>query len=350
MRSLTSDYLTRLAFTMEDMAAIRRLGESAGRQKLFASQRPDDLEALRTSAIIESSESSNRIEGVVAAPGRVEAIVTRDETPRDRSEQEIAGYRDVLRLIHESHEEMPLTANLLLQLHQRLFAYQGYAGGKWKTVDNDIVERDSSGLTLRVRFKPTPAFMTAEAMREFEQSCRRLRTENVDPLVLTPLAVLDFLCIHPFLDGNGRIGRLLTLLMLYQGGHGVGRYISLERIIEESRETYYEALERSSGGWHDGKHDALPWLRYFWGVMTRAYGQFEERAGTWGGRGSKRERIRAAVERRLLPFGIADIEADCPGCSREMVRLVLREMRDEGVLRAESSGRGARWVKVEAGR
>lgn len=350
MRSLTPDYLAQLAFSMEDMAAIRRLGESAGRQQLFASQRPDDLEALRTSAVIESSESSNRIEGVVAAPGRVEAIVTREEPPRDRSEQEIAGYRDVLKLIHESQEQMPLTANLLLQLHQRLFAYQGHAGGRWKTVDNDIVEREPNGQILRVRFKPTPAFMTAEAMREFEESCRRLRASNVDPLVLTPLAVLDFLCIHPFLDGNGRIGRLLTLLMLYQGGHGVGRYVSLERIIEESRETYYEALERSSSGWHQGQHDALPWLRYFWGVMTKAYGRFEERAGTWGGRGSKRERIRAAVERRIMPFGIADIGADCPDCSREMVRLVLREMRDQGLLRTQSSGRGARWIKVEAGR
>lgn len=350
MNSLTPDYLTRLTFTMEDMAAIRHLGERAGRQQLFASQRPQELDALRTSAIIESSESSNRIEGVVAAPGRVEAIVTRNDTPRDRSEQEIAGYRDVLQLIHESHEQMPLTANLLLQLHQRLFAYQGHEGGRWKTVDNEIVERNATGQVMRVRFRPTPAFQTADAMRAFEDSCRRLRGENVDPLVLTPLAVLDFLCIHPFLDGNGRIGRLLTLLMLYEGGHSVGRFISLERIVEESRDTYYEALERSSDRWHEGAHDALPWLRYFWGIMTKAYGRFEDRVGSRGGRGSKRERIRAAVGRQVAPFGIADIAVECPDCSREMVRLVLRELRDEGLLRAESSGRGARWIKVEGGR
>ena len=186
-------------------------------------------------------------------------------------------------------------------------------------------------------------------MHAFEESCRRLRGENVDALVLTPLAVLDFLCIHPFLDGNGRIGRLLTLLMLYQGGHSVGRFISLERIVEESKDSYYEALERSSTSWHEGAHDALPWIRYFWGVMTKAYGRFEERVGERSGRGSKRERIRAAVGRRITPFGIAEIETECPDCSRDMVRLVLREMRDEGLLRAESSGRGARWVKVEGG-
>ncbi len=350
MPSLTPDYLARLTFSMEDMAAIRHLGERAGRQQLFASQWPQELAALRTSAIIESSESSNRIEGVVAAPGRVEAIVTRSDAPRDRSEQEIAGYRDVLQLIHESHEQMPLTADLLLQLHQRMFAYQGHGGGHWKTVDNEIVERDATGQVVRVRFRPTPAFQTVDAMCALEDSCRRLRGESVDPLVLTPLAVLDFLCIHPFLDGNGRIGRLLTLLMLHQGGHSVGRFISLERIVEETRDTYYETLERSSAGWHEGEHDALPWLRYFWGVMTRAYGRFEERVGARGGRGSKRERIRAAVGRRVTPFGIADIEVECPDCSRDMVRLVLREMRDEGLLRAESSGRGARWIKVEAGR
>ncbi len=350
MKLLTPEYIARLAFAMEDMASIRRLGECAGRQQLFASQRPQDLDALRTSAVIESSESSNRIEGVVAAPGRVEAIVTRNDAPRDRSEQEIAGYRDVLQLIHESHEQMPLTANLVLQLHQRMFAYQGHGGGQWKNVDNEIVERNAAGQVVRVRFRPTSAFQTADAMRAFEESYRRLRGELVDSFVLTPLAILDFLCIHPFLDGNGRIGRLLTLLMLYQGGHSVGRFISLERIVEESKDTYYEALERSSVGWHDGAHDALPWLRYFWGVMTRAYGRFEERAGTRGGRGSKRERIRAAVGRRITPFGIAEIEVECPGCSREMVRLVLREMRDEGLLRAESSGRGARWVKIEDSR
>lgn len=349
MHSLTPDYVTRLAFSKEDMAAIRHLGECAGRQQLFANQRLQDLDALRTSAIIESSESSNRIEGVIAAPGRVEAIVRRSDAPRDRSEQEIAGYRDVLQLIHESYDQMPLTANLLLQLHQRMFAYQGHGGGQWKNTDNEIVERNAAGQVVRVRFRPTAAFLTPEAMRAFEESCRRLRSENVDSLVLTPLAVLDFLCIHPFLDGNGRIGRLLTLLMLYQGGHSVGRFISLERIIEESKDTCYEALERSSTSWHEGAHDSLPWIRYFWGMMTKAYGRFEERVGERSGRGSKRERIRAAVGRRITPFKIAEIEAECPDSSREMVRLVLREMRDEGLLRAESSGRGARWVKIESG-
>jgi hypothetical protein len=162
-----------------------------------------------------------------------------------------------------------------------------------------------------------------------------------DPLVVVPLAVLDFLCIHPFGDGNGRVGRLLTLLLLYHFDYRVGRYISLERVIEESRETYYDALERSSRGWHDDTHDAHPWLEYFWGVLIRAHGEFEARVESL--QGSKTDQVRAAVGRRLGAFGIADIEHDCPGVSRDMVRHVLRQMRSEGRLRVEGRGRGAKW-------
>jgi Fic family protein len=347
MHSLDPDYLSRLAFGAGDLAALRNLGEMAGRQQLFAAQRPQELEALRNRAMIESTESSSRIEGVVAKAGRVEAIVTRHDPPRDRSEQEIAGYRDVLQTIHESHADMSFSASLLLQLHQRLFAYHPGESGRWKTVDNEIVERDATGHVYRVRFSPTPASRTAEAMRALEEAHRRARADGVEPLVLTPLTILDFLCVHPFLDGNGRLARLLTLLLLYRDGYRVGRFISLERIIEESKETYYEALEKSSAGWHESRHDPMPWLRYFWGVLTRASRRFEERVGEFGGRGSKRARVRSAVMRRMTPFGIAQIEEECPDISRDMVRKVLREMRREGILSSEGTGRGARWVKIE---
>ena len=162
-----------------------------------------------------------------------------------------------------------------------------------------------------------------------------------DPLVLLPLAILDFLCVHPFTDGNGRVGRLLSLLLLYHFDYQVGRYISLERIIEDSRETYYDALARSSRDWHDDAHDAHPWLDYFWGVLLRAYGEFEARVETL--QGSKTDQVRAAVTRRLGAFGIADIEHDCPGVSRDMVRHVLRQMRADGLVRVEGQGRGAKW-------
>lgn len=175
-----------------------------------------------------------------------------------------------------------------------------------------------------------------------------IEVHNKGPLLVTPLAILDFLCIHPFTDGNGRVSRLLTLMMLYHFGYEVGRYISLERIFEESKETYYETLEASSQGWHEAKHDVRPWLNYFWGVLIRAYKEFEERVGALSsGRGSKTEQVRAAVARRIAPFAISDIESDCPGVSREMVRIVLNALRDEGQIGLKGRGPGAKWFKED---
>lgn len=228
-----------------------------------------------------------------------------------------------------------------------LFRYLPSEGGFWKATDNEIVERDAQGRVTRVRFTPVPAVVTPGAMRELTTtSDTAQRQGRFDPLILVPLAVLDFLCIHPFREGNGRMARLLTLLLLYQCRYDVGRYISLERVIEESKETYYEALERSSQGWREGRHDTRPWLDYFWGVLLRAYREFEERVGTLArGRGSKTRQVREAVRRHLGPFSISDIEADCPGVSRDMVRVVLRQLRDEGAITPRGRGRGAHWLR-----
>jgi Fic family protein len=217
MQSLTPGYLGSLAFDAAQLATVQRLGEARGRQDLFVAQIPERLEVLRRAAVVESSESSNRIEGVVAAPGRVEAIVLKAATPRDRSEQEIAGYRDVLQLIHESHEHMAFTTNVVLQLHSMLFRYLPSEGGVWKATDDEIVERDAEGRVSRVRFTPVPAVATPGAMRDLTAAYgAAVGEERFEPLVLVPLAILDFLCIHPFRDGNGRVARLLTLLLLYQ--------------------------------------------------------------------------------------------------------------------------------------
>lgn len=274
-------------------------------------------------------------------------LVIRNAQPRDRSEQEIAGYRDALALVHESHADMRLTEGLVRQLHQMLYRYQPGLGGRWKSTDNQIVERDGAGIVVSVRFTPTGAVATPHAMADLVGDYRAaVDARFAEPLVLLPLAVLDLLCIHPFTDGNGRVARLLSLLLLYHFDYQVGRYISLERIIEDSRRTYYDALERSSHGWHDNTHNAHPWLEYFWGVLIRAYGEFEERVATL--KGSKTEQIRAAVARRVGAFGIADIERDTPGVSRDMVRHVLRQMRAEGQVKVEGVGRGAKWRAVEA--
>ena len=347
MHSFDPTYLDRIRLSPEHGATLRALGQFQGRQDLFRRQAPEVLDALREAAVIESSESSNRIEGVTAPRERIEALVLRPTAPRDRSEEEIAGYRDALNLIHESAPEMGFTPNVILQLHGMLYRYHAGVGGRWKMASNEIVERNTDGTVRRVRFVPVQPVATPHTMDQLADGYARARDAEREPLVLAPLAILDFLCIHPFADGNGRMARLLSLLLLYHAGHNVGRYISLERIIEESKETYYEALEASSRQWHDGTHDPLPWMTYFWGTLVRAYREFEERVGTVrGGRGSKTDLVERAVARRTSPFGIAEIEAECPGVSREMVRHVLQQLRESGKLVVEGTGRGARWVPL----
>ena len=344
MPSLSPDYLDNIRLSDRDAATIRALGAFCGRQDLFRKQSPEILASLRDAAIVESSESSNRIEGVTAPHPRIEALVLKHAIPKNRSEQEIAGYRDVLNLIHESAEHMAFSANVILQLHGMLYRHEASGrGGRWKMTQNEILERRPDG-TTRLRFLPPPPFRMPEMMRDLESGYARALDEGREPLLLIPLAILDFLSIHPFSDGNGRSGRLLTVLLLYRHGYEVGRYISLERIIEESRETYYEALEKSSAGWHESAHDPLPWLRYFWGVLVRAYGEFEDRVGTIRtGRGAKTDLVEQAIARRVGPFAISDIEADSPGVTRDWIRIVMRRLRDEGRIVREGKGRGAKW-------
>lgn len=348
VKSLSLAFLERLRFEGRDLATVHALGAYQGKQDLFRRQTPEVLEALRAVASIESTESSNRIEGIEAPRGQLERIVLHHAAPRNRSEQEIAGYRDALALIHESAPHMALAPRLILQIHQTIHRYLPGEGGQWKSMDNEISEQLDDG-TRRIRFRPTPAIATPQAMDELFASWGHAHsTRAADPLVLVPLLVLDFLCIHPFRDGNGRTARLLTLLALYQSGYEVGRYISLERVIEDSKETYYEALEASSRNWHEGTHNAFPWMRYFWGMLLRAYREFEERVGTVSsGRGTKTRQVREAALRQILPFAISEIERACPGVGRDMVRIVLRQLRDEGLLVTTGLGRAAKWRRVE---
>src|SRR5262249_28795511 len=269
--------------------------------------------AFRETAIVESVESSNRIEGVTVRPDRLRPLVLGGARPRDRSEEEIQGYREALHRIHTDAAHISVTPETLLRLHGTIQAGAGDAG-RWKAVETDIVEVRPRAAP-RVRFRTVPVAATPGAVDELCLAYRRaLDQEHVPPLVAVAALVFDFLCIHPFRDGNGRVSRLLTVLALYHHGFEVGRYISLERLIEESKEDYYAVLGASSVGWHEGQHDVLPWLNYFLAVLRRAYVQFAERAGqVKSPRGAKADLVLAAIRQLPGPFRVAELQQICPG-------------------------------------
>jgi Fic family protein len=346
MKSFEHGVLERQPLTMELLRTARLLGEYKGKQELYRQQSPEVLETLRQVAIIQSTESSNRIEGVVVPADRLKALMAQKTTPRNRSESEVAGYRDVLSTVHASHEHIPLTPNVVLQLHRDLFQFVPQEGGRWKVTENQIVERHPDG-TVIVRFQPVPPWQTPMFMEELCQRFNeRWQQGDVEPLLLVPTLVLDFLCVHPFSDGNGRMARLLTVLLLYQAGYEVVRFISLERIIEQTRETYYDALEASSRGWHEAQHDLTPWWNYFLGVLLAAYREFEERVGLLTTtRGAKSEMVRLAIERLPQPFSISDLERVCPSVSRPLIRKVLNELKGKHI-RPVGRGAGAKWERM----
>lgn len=346
MRSLNLKYLNSIRLSTQQASTLKKIGEFQGKQALFARQTPELLASLKQIAQIESSESSNRIEGVTAPRDRVRALVMDSTAPQDRPEQEIAGYRDALEFIHESAEYMALSVGSIQQLHSMMYRYHSEDGGHWKRGDNAILEKHDDG-SATIRFQPVSAAETPDAMETFVHNySHAIDQYGIEPLIVIPLAILDFLCIHPFSDGNGRMSRLLTLLLLYHFSYEVGRFISVERIIEESKSTYYDSLRDSSQRWHEGEHDPYPWMNYFWGVLLRAYREFEDRVGEIRtSKVSKTEQIRMAVERQVGPFAISNIERECPHISRDMIKLVLRDLRDEGRIVVQGKGRGAKWIR-----
>lgn len=346
MKSFEAGYLKRLPISHGVLRTVRLLGEARGKEELFRAQFPQALETLRQVAIIQSTESSNRIEGVTAPMRRIEALIAQKTRPKNRSEQEIAGYRDALKTIHANHASMTFTPASVLKLHRELLRYVGGEGGHWKRTDNQIVEVFANG-ARSVRFKPVPARATpAQMARLHELFGEHWQADEVEKLLLIPAYILDFLCIHPFPDGNGRMARLLSLLLLYRAGFEVGRFISLERIIEESKESYYETLYQCSRGWNQGKHRMEPWLEYFLGVLTAAYREFEERVGTLtAARGAKTRMVLDAIERLPERFRMAELERLCPNVTREMIRKVLGPLKKKGYLRCEGAGVSAVWLK-----
>jgi Fic family protein len=346
MKSLDPLFLLKLKVDPHLTSLVQALGESKGRQQLFARQAPEVLETLRLAALVESTESSNRLEGIVTTHARIESIVLKSATPRNRHENEIAGYRDVLAMIHESWKAMPLDLNVMLQFHSMLYRKVDGRGGSWKNADNTIVEHLPTGGT-RVRFRPVSALQTPVSMQKLMENYHYAIGESFPNLLMLPLFILDFLCIHPFNDGNGRVSRLLTLLLAYQEGYEVGRYISLERVTEDTKEGYYRTLQTSSQGWHEGTHDVYPWVEYFLTVLLRAYQEFEERVEKIrDGRGSKTQLIKNVILRKNVPFTFGELRRECPEVSPDWIKVVLNQLKTEGKVQVKGRGPGAKWSKV----
>ena len=306
------------------------------------------MKTLLEVALIQSTGASNRIEGIFTSDKRLEELVSQKAEPRNRSEQEIAGYREVLSTIYEGYEYINPRPNIILQLHRDLYSYsQGAAGGSYKNSDNVIAETDAEG-HQKARFIPVPAFQTDEAMEEL---CARFleawEADRIDKLVLIPMFILDFLCIHPFNDGNGRMSRLLTLLLFYKAGYIVGKYISMEMLIEKTKETYYEALQASSTGWHEGENSYEPFVKYYLGIMLKAYNEFESRVEHLKHRSlSKPDRIKAVIDNKVGKITKKEIMELCPDISKITVERTLTNLVKSGYIAKVGAGPSTGYVRV----
>ncbi len=322
------------------------LGEARGKQELFTKQSPQKLRVLRENAMIESAVSSNRIEGVTVDQTRIRTIVFGKSVLRDRDEEEVRGYRDALKLIHEQGKKLSVSEETILILH-RLCRGDIWDAGRYKEKDGDIIERYPNGRE-RVRFKTVTAVKTPAFMKELIERWEQCLLEKwVHPVIAMAASSLDFLCIHPFRDGNGRVSRLLLLLQCYHLGYEVGRYISLERLIEQNKERYYETLEKSSEGWHEGKHDPWHYVNFVLYTLKTAYREFEERVGQIASpKGAKTELVISVIGRHPGPFRISDIQKECPGVSVDLIRSVLKNLRSSGKVKCLGRGQNAEWEKT----
>jgi len=327
------------------VALLTQIHEFKGEQNLFIEANRDSLTQLLEIAKIQSTEASNKIEGIYTSDERLKKIVLDKTTPRTRNEQEIAGYRDVLATIHESYEYIPLRPSMILQLHRDLYKFSGMSiGGSYKNSDNVIAETDSEG-NRSVRFQPVPAWETAEAIDMACQAYDQAVQVGADPLLIIPMFILDFLCIHPFNDGNGRMSRLLTLLLLYRSGYIVGKYVSIEKVIEQSKETYYETLQQSSVGWHENENDYAPFVRYLLGTIVAAYREFSSRVQLLATSGmSKPERIRELIKNTLGKITKTEIMEKCPDISQVTVQRTLIELQKKNEIIKLGGGRYTAYI------
>ena len=326
---------------------LSSLHEFRGKQELYIEAESDVLTALLDIAKIQSTKASNKIEGIYTSDERLEALVMEKVEPCNRSEEEIAGYREVLATVHDGYEYIPIRPNIILQLHRDLYSFSSSdTGGRFKNTDNVIAESSKDG-QQRVRFTPVSAFQTPEAMEnlcnEFNNAIERA---EYDPLLLIPMFILDFLCIHPFNDGNGRMSRLLTLLLLYRSGYIVGKYVSMEMLIEKTKETYYEALQNSSIEWHNNRSDYTSFVRYYLGIVLKGYNEFQDRIEHLKHHKlSKADRVKAVFEKKLGIVKKSDIATLCPDISETTIERTLKDLLESGFIEKVGKGRATGYTK-----
>ena len=346
MLSLDPKRLAEMAVPLGTGWLLAACMEARGRQDLWVRQRPEALRVLREQAIIRSVESSNRIEGVTVPAGRLRPLVLGQDAPRNRSEEELAGYRQALDWAFSRERRVAVVPALFQRLHALAQGSLSGDAGKWKERDNQIIEVLATG-EKKIRFVPTSARDTPDTM---EALCRNYREalddERVPPLLLVATFVFDLLCIHPFRDGNGRVSRLATTLLLQIHDFQVVRYASLERLVEESQEEYYAILARCSQGWHEGRNEIIPWWNYFLSVLRRAYEEFERQVESLGTPPAKSDLVRQTVLAHVEWFTLGDVRSELPAVSPQLIKKVLAELKTQGKVRLSGRGRGARWEVV----
>lgn len=352
MRSFDCSKLAEKKWDTDILNLVAKIHECKGHQDLFIRQKPVELTRLVEIAKIQSTEASNKIEGIVTTSTRMKQLFEEKTTPRNRDENEIMGYRDVLNTIHESSEYIPIRPSYILRLHRDLLKRAGFSyGGHFKNVQNYIAETRPDG-TVVTRFTPTAPCETPEAVENlcnaYEQAIAK---EATDSLILIPVFICDFLCIHPFNDGNGRMSRLLTLLLLYKNGYSVGKYISIEKQIEKTKDRYYEALEEADAGWHEEKNDPTPFIRYMLQAILSCYTDFEERTGLMKASGKKStayDIVKKYTEEKIGKFTGAEIVSHCPGVGRSSVLAALKKLTEEGHILREGSGRDTFYIRSDS--
>lgn len=346
MREFDYSKLKTTVWDSEVLSLVAQIHECKGRQEMYLTQKPAVLERLVDIAKVQSTEASNKIEGIVTTATRIKQLCEEKTTPRNRDEEEISGYRDVLNTIHESYEYINLTVNYILQLHGMLYHYSARSiGGRFKNVRNYISETHADGSTL-VRFTPIEPYETPEAVAAICESYNKAIDDGlVDPLLLIPIFIIDFLCIHPFNDGNGRMSRLLTTLLLYRSGYMVGKYVSLEAKIERNKDVYYDALQTASTRWHEGENDPVPFIKYLLNTILSAYRDFEDRVQSVGEKLPAVELVRRAAWKKVGKFTKNEIMELCPSIKKASVENSLKKLVESGEITRHSSGKNTFYTR-----